>query len=167
MPIPCGSRPSMAALTSSGARNAREIVILTLRTLRFSRFAMVGVANGVRERSKLLNAALFSDRIGRMWKQAFRPRCFARRLAGRRSRGAGYRERHGYAQLRGGELRRDPPRRAWPQEPSLRRLRWWRRPLGHRLLTRRHRKAQRRRTVCLPERRPRAHDLRSPYEPAR
>jgi len=33
----------MAALTSSGARNAREIVILTLRTLQFSRFAMLSV----------------------------------------------------------------------------------------------------------------------------
>ena len=31
--MPCGSRPSMAALMRSGARNASEIVILTLRTL--------------------------------------------------------------------------------------------------------------------------------------
>ena len=31
--MPCGSRPSMAARTRSGARNASEIVILTLRTL--------------------------------------------------------------------------------------------------------------------------------------
>ena len=33
----------MAALTRSGARNASEIVILTLRTLQFSRFAMLSV----------------------------------------------------------------------------------------------------------------------------
>ena len=31
----------MAALTRSGARNASEIVILTLRTLQFSRLAML------------------------------------------------------------------------------------------------------------------------------
>ena len=32
-PMPCGSRPSMAALTRSGARKASEMVMLTLRTL--------------------------------------------------------------------------------------------------------------------------------------
>jgi hypothetical protein len=31
-PMPCGSRPSIAALTRSGARKASEIVILTSRT---------------------------------------------------------------------------------------------------------------------------------------
>ena len=31
--MPRGSRPSMAALTRSGARKASEIVMLTLRTL--------------------------------------------------------------------------------------------------------------------------------------
>ena len=40
---PCGSRPSMAALTRSGARKASEMVIFTLRTLHLSRFAMLSV----------------------------------------------------------------------------------------------------------------------------
>src|SRR2546430_9242447 len=39
-PMPRGSRPSMAALTSSGARNSSEIVILTCRMLHFSRAAI-------------------------------------------------------------------------------------------------------------------------------
>jgi hypothetical protein len=40
--LPChaGSRPSIAALTRSGARKASEIVMLTLRTLQPSRVAM-------------------------------------------------------------------------------------------------------------------------------
>ena len=40
-PMPRGSRPSMAALTRSGARNASEIVMLSFRALQPSRFAMV------------------------------------------------------------------------------------------------------------------------------
>jgi hypothetical protein len=39
MPMPRGRRPSTAALTRSGARKASEIVILTCRTLHFSRRA--------------------------------------------------------------------------------------------------------------------------------
>ena len=39
--MPCGSRPSIAALTRSGARKASEIVMLTLRTLQSSRVAML------------------------------------------------------------------------------------------------------------------------------
>jgi hypothetical protein len=39
--MPCGSRPSIAALTRSGARKASEIVMLTLRTLQPSRVAML------------------------------------------------------------------------------------------------------------------------------
>ena len=42
-PMPCGSRPSMAAVTRSGARKASEIVIFTLRTLHLSRLAMLSV----------------------------------------------------------------------------------------------------------------------------
>jgi hypothetical protein len=42
-PMPCGSRPSMAALTISGARKASEIVMLTFRTLQPSRFAMLSL----------------------------------------------------------------------------------------------------------------------------
>jgi len=38
--MPRGSRPSTAALTSSGARNASEIVILTCRMLHLSRAAI-------------------------------------------------------------------------------------------------------------------------------
>jgi hypothetical protein len=40
-PMPCGSRPSIAALMRSGARKASEIVMLTLRTLQPSRVAML------------------------------------------------------------------------------------------------------------------------------
>ena len=40
-PIPCGSRPSMAAWTRSGARKASEMVMLIFRTLQFSRVAML------------------------------------------------------------------------------------------------------------------------------
>src|SRR6516162_984653 len=40
-PIPRGSRPSMAALTRSGARNASEMVILMFRVLHFSRLEML------------------------------------------------------------------------------------------------------------------------------
>ena len=43
IPIPRGSRPSIAALTRSGARKAREIVMLTFRTLQPSRPAMLSV----------------------------------------------------------------------------------------------------------------------------
>jgi hypothetical protein len=39
-PRPRGKRPSTAALTKSGARNASEIVILTWRTLHFCRAAI-------------------------------------------------------------------------------------------------------------------------------
>ena len=39
--MPWGSRPSMAALTKSGARKASEIVMLIFRTLQFSRVAML------------------------------------------------------------------------------------------------------------------------------
>jgi hypothetical protein len=39
--MPCGSQPSIADLTRSGARNASEIVMLILRMLQCSRFAMV------------------------------------------------------------------------------------------------------------------------------
>ena len=39
--MPCGRRPSIAALTRSGARKASEIVMLTFRTLQPSRAAML------------------------------------------------------------------------------------------------------------------------------
>ena len=48
MPIPRGNRPSMAAFTSVGERNASEIVMLTCRTLHFSRMAMLDIGNGTR-----------------------------------------------------------------------------------------------------------------------
>src|SRR5450756_3255682 len=38
--MPRGNRPSMAAFTSVGERNASDIVILTCRTLHFSRAAI-------------------------------------------------------------------------------------------------------------------------------
>ena len=40
MPIPRGNRPSMAAFTSVGERKASEMVMLTCRTLLFSRVAI-------------------------------------------------------------------------------------------------------------------------------
>jgi hypothetical protein len=42
-PMPRGSRPSIAALTRSGARNANEIVMLTFRVLHPSRVAILSV----------------------------------------------------------------------------------------------------------------------------
>jgi hypothetical protein len=42
-PMPRGSRPSTAALTSDGARNASEIVMLTWRALQSSRIAMSSI----------------------------------------------------------------------------------------------------------------------------
>ena len=69
------------------------------------------------------------------------------------------RQQHGRA--------RHPAHRARPQEPSVRRLRWRRRPLGDRRLAHRHRKAQRRRAVRLSQGRARAHVQRPSDEPAR
>jgi hypothetical protein len=73
--MPCGSRPSMAAWTRSGARNASEIVMLTLRVLQPSRLAMLSaldvaslVSSLSRRRPRAIdatNVARFSDRIGR------------------------------------------------------------------------------------------------------
>jgi hypothetical protein len=39
--MPCGQRPSIAALTRSGAKNASETVMLTLRMLHRSRLAIL------------------------------------------------------------------------------------------------------------------------------
>ena len=75
-PIPCGRRPSIAALTRSGARKASEIVMLTLRTLQPSRAAMLSVlqpdrsvSSSSQRRPRAIDAtrsARFSERIGRM-----------------------------------------------------------------------------------------------------
>jgi hypothetical protein len=74
-PMPCGSRPSMAALTISGARKASEIVMLTFRTLQPSRFAMLSldidasvVSSSSQRRPRAMAAtsvARVSERIGR------------------------------------------------------------------------------------------------------
>jgi hypothetical protein len=74
-PVPCGSRPSMAALTRSGARNASEIIILIFRVLHPSRFAMVSelaatsVINSLSQRRpraiEATSVARVSDLIGR------------------------------------------------------------------------------------------------------
>ena len=76
-PIPCGSRPSMAAFARSGARKANEIVMLTLRTLHPSRSAMLSVlaagsvvSSSSHRRPRAIDAtrsARFSERIGRMF----------------------------------------------------------------------------------------------------
>lgn len=59
------------------------------------------------------------------------------------------------------------PHRPRPQEPPLRRLRRRRPALGHSCLPHRHRQAQRRRTLRLPQRRPRAHGKRPSHAPNR
>ena len=74
-PMPWGSRPSMAALTKSGARKASEIVMLIFRALQFSRFAMLsalGVGSAMISSSQrrpraiaATNLARVSERIGR------------------------------------------------------------------------------------------------------
>jgi hypothetical protein len=74
-PMPCGSRPSMAALMRSGARKASEIVMLTFRTLQLSRFAMLSldidasvVSSSSQRRPRAIavtNVAHVSERIGR------------------------------------------------------------------------------------------------------
>jgi hypothetical protein len=74
-PMPRGSRPSMAALTISGARKASEIVMLTFRTLQPSRFAMLSldidasvVSSSSQRRPRAIaatNVARVSERIGR------------------------------------------------------------------------------------------------------
>ena len=73
--MPWGSRPSMAALTRLGARNASEILMLTLRALHPSRLAMLSavafglvVSSSSQRRPRAIDAtdvARFSERIGR------------------------------------------------------------------------------------------------------
>lgn len=73
--MPWGSRPSMAALTRSGARNASDIAMLILRTLHSSRSAMrsavafgLVVSSSSQRRPRAIdatNVARFSERIGR------------------------------------------------------------------------------------------------------
>jgi hypothetical protein len=74
-PMPCGSRPSMAALTRAGARNASEIVILIFRALQRSRLAMLSavaagsaISSSSQRRPRAIDAtnlARVSERIGR------------------------------------------------------------------------------------------------------
>ena len=76
-PIPCGSRPSMAALTRSGARKASETVILTFRMLHRSRLAMLSALAVASARSsasqrrpraiEAIRVARVSARIGRAY----------------------------------------------------------------------------------------------------
>ena len=73
--MPCRRRPSIAALTRSGARKASEIVILTLRTLQPSRVAMLSafavgsaMSSLSQRRPRAIDAirrARFSERIAR------------------------------------------------------------------------------------------------------
>jgi hypothetical protein len=75
-PMPCGSRPSIAALTRLGAREASDIVMLTLRTLQPSRaamcsaFVLTSASSSLSQRRpraiEATRSARFSDRIGRM-----------------------------------------------------------------------------------------------------
>jgi len=79
-PMPCGSRPSMAALTRLGARKASEIVMFTLRMLQSSRFAMLSVvtdgsvvSSSSQRRPRAIEAisvARFSERIGRSFRNS-------------------------------------------------------------------------------------------------
>jgi transposase len=66
----------------------------------------------------------------------------------------------GRVELDTNTVARHPPDRLGPQKPPVRRFRWWRRPLGDRLLAHHHRQAQRPRALCLPQRHPRPHDQR-------
>ena len=73
--MPCGTRPSMAALTRSGARKASEIVMLIFRALQFSRLAMLSalavgsaMSSPSQQRPRAIattNRARVSERIGR------------------------------------------------------------------------------------------------------
>jgi len=73
--MPCGSLPSIAALTRAGARNASEIILLTFLALHFSRFAMLSVvadgsviSSSSQCRPRAINAtsvARVSERMGR------------------------------------------------------------------------------------------------------
>ena len=75
MPKPCGSCPSIAALTRSGARNASDIVMLTLRTLHPARWAMLPVVAAGSSTSSLsqrrpctiaaMSVPFVSERMGR------------------------------------------------------------------------------------------------------
>ena len=70
----------MAALTRSGARNASEIVIFTLRGLQLSRFAMLSLvavgspmSSSSQRRPRAIDAisvARFSERIGRSFRNS-------------------------------------------------------------------------------------------------
>ena len=76
-PMPRGNRPSIAAFTRSGARKARDIVMLTWRTLHPSRLAMRSTSAFASSTSSLsqrrpraidaIKVARVSDRIGRTW----------------------------------------------------------------------------------------------------
>ena len=76
-PMPRGNRPSIAAFTRSGARKARDIVMLTWRTLHPSRLAMRSTSAFASTTSSLsqrrpraidaIKVARVSDRIGRTW----------------------------------------------------------------------------------------------------
>ena len=76
MPIPRGNRPSMAAFTSVGERKASEIVMLTCRTLHFSRPAIcstsatvpVTISSSQRRpvAMDVTSARRVSERIGRI-----------------------------------------------------------------------------------------------------
>jgi hypothetical protein len=67
--MPWGSRPSMAALTRLGARNASEILMLTLRALHPSRLAMLSavafgmvVSSSSQRRPRAIDASRSSGR---------------------------------------------------------------------------------------------------------
>ena len=76
MPMPRGNRPSMAAFTSVGERKASEIVMLTCRTLHFSRVAIcstsatvpVTISSSQRrpQAMDVTSATRVSERIGRI-----------------------------------------------------------------------------------------------------
>jgi len=72
MPMPHGSRPSMAALTRSGARKASEIVMLTFRRLHRSRFAMRSVVSDASFVSSLSHRrprAMAATSVARVWER--------------------------------------------------------------------------------------------------
>ena len=93
-PIPCRSRPSTAALTRSGAKNASEIVMLTLRALQPSRSAMrstVVVGSAINSSSQRRPRAIDATSVARVSARMGRARSdgidAGRRISRRRTDG--------------------------------------------------------------------------------
>jgi hypothetical protein len=127
--MPCGSRPSIAALTRSGARKASEIVMLIFRALQFSRLAMLSafavgsaMSSPSQRRPRAIaatNRARVSERIGRACSGRIPS---GKRISRRRLAGVFC---HGTSRVLGGSARWMTNRSGWT---STRATRVWTRP---------------------------------------